>query len=95
MKKIPYPKQRRRYDADFKKSALDLIASGRSVSSVSEALGVHENLLHKWKRKAAGTGLEALSDESEEIKHLRKRVAELEMERDILKKALGIFSRQT
>lgn len=89
-----YPKHRRQYDATFKKNALQMIADGRSVRSVSEALGIHESLLHKWKRKASRTKEEKVSEESEEIKQLRKRVSELEMERDILKKALSIFSRQ-
>ena len=95
MKNQYHPKRRRKYDATFKKSALQMIANGRSVRSVAEALGVHESLLHRWRRKAARTKEEKVSEESEEIKQLRKRVAELEMERDILKKALSIFSRQT
>lgn len=95
MKKQNHTKRRRRYDATFKKDALQLVADGRSVSSVAEALGVNENLLYKWRRQAAKTKEAKVSEESEEIKQLRKRVAELEMERDILKKALSIFSRQT
>lgn len=95
MKKQNYPRRRRSYDADFKRNALQLVAGGRSIRSVSESLGIHESLLHKWKRKASRTKEEKVSEESEEIKQLRKHVAELEMERDILKKALSIFSRQT
>lgn len=95
MKNQNYAKRRRSYDADFKKNALQLMADGRSARSVAEALGIHESLLHKWKRKTSKTKEAKVSEESEEIKQLRKRVAELEMERDILKKALSIFSRQT
>lgn len=39
-------KKRRRYDAEFKKSALQMLEDGRSVSSVSQALGVKESLLY-------------------------------------------------
>ena len=95
MKNQTNPKPRRKYDATFKKNAVQMMSDGRSASSVSEALGVHENLLYKWKRQATRTKEEKVSMESEEIKQLRKRVTELEMERDILKKALSIFSRQT
>lgn len=95
MKNQNYQKRRRRYDATFKENAVQMMADGRSASSVSQALGVNENLLYKWKRQAAKTKEEKVSEDSAEIKQLRKRVSELEMERDILKKALSIFSRQT
>lgn len=94
MKKRNYPKKRRQYDAEFRQNALQLIAEGRSVSSVSQALGVSEGLLYNWKSKAKSKIDENGSASNEEIKQLRKRLAEVEMERDILKKALGIFSRQ-
>lgn len=96
MKKQNYPKNRRRYDATFKQNALQMIADGRSVRSVSEALGVSEALLYRWRRKAAVDKKEDKDrDKTEEIRQLKKRLAEVEMERDILKKALSIFSRQT
>ncbi len=87
MKKQNYPKKRRRYDATFKQNALQMIADGRSVRSVSEALGVSEALLYRWRRKAAVDKKEDKDrDKTEEIRQLKKRLAEVEMERDILKK---------
>ena len=83
---------RRRYDADFKASALQMIESGQRVSEVSRALGVGESLLHRWRSAARS---KPTTDESEEIQKLRKQVRQLEQERDILKKALSIFSRTT
>ena len=94
MKKRKYAKNRRQYDEDFKKNALQMIADGRSVSSVSQALGVSEGLLYNWKSKAKAKIAEKPVESTAEIKQLRKRLAEVEMERDILKKALGIFSRR-
>jgi len=94
MKKRNYPKQRRHYDAEFKQKALQLIADGRSVHSVSQSLGVGEGVLYNWKSKAKKAALSEPSTETkQEIQSLKKRLAEVEMERDILKKALSIFSR--
>ena len=68
-----------------------MVRNGQSPRSVAEALGVSENLIHKWKRLARSLSSEA----EDELEQLRRRVKQLEMERDILKKALSIFSRQT
>ena len=94
MKKHNYPKQRRQYDEEFKKNALQLVSDGRSVQSVSKSLGISAGVLYNWKSKAKKAKLSEVSSESvAEIHLLKKRLAEVEMERDILKKALGIFSR--
>ena len=82
---------RRKYDEDFKLSALKMIDNGQSVRSVAQALGVAEGLLHRWKRVAR----QHRSPDEQEVSELRARLRQVEMERDILKKALGIFSRQT
>jgi len=93
MKKRNYPKKRRQYDEEFKQNALEMIANGRSVTSVSQALGVSEGLLYNWKSKSKTKTTATSSETQDELKQLRKQLAEVEMERDILKKALGIFSR--
>ncbi len=91
MKEQPSNVNRRKFDEDFKQSALKMIENGQSVRSVAQGLGVSENLLHKWKqvRLSNRSGLEA------ENADLRARLRQVEQERDILKKALSIFSRQT
>ena len=44
--------RRRRFDKDFKLEAVRLVAEeGRSVAEVSRGLGIHENLLHVWKKR--------------------------------------------
>lgn len=84
---------RRRYDADFKQQILTMHANGRSIRSLSESFGINENLLYKWKRLSNTLTSKEKKDEIAEVKELRKRLKEVEQERDILKKALGIFSR--
>lgn len=83
---------RRQYDADFKASAVQMLQTGRSVGEVSRALGVNENLLRKWKSAVSAP---ATSADQTELARLQRYVKQLEMEREILKKALSIFSRPT
>lgn len=89
--------KRRRYDAEFKENILKLNAQGRSVSSLSASFGVSESVIHRWKSEQREQGISlGQSEESEllaEVKRLRSQLREVEQERDILKKALGIFSR--
>lgn len=90
--------RRRKYDAEFKKEVLNMVASGRPVSEVAQSLGIGSNLLYRWiskgKKKELYSTDEATVVFDEEKAALHKRIKELEMERDILKKALSIFSRQ-
>ena len=83
---------RRKYDAEFKASAVQMLRSGRSIMDVSRALGVNDNLLRKWKSAEEPV---ALASDQTELERLRRYVRQLETERDILKKALSIFSRTT
>ncbi len=77
----------RKYDEEFKREAVKKMHDGQSVASLARELGVAESLLHKWKRDAVEDG----SDSEKEVVALRKRLREVEMERDILKKAALIF----
>jgi transposase-like protein len=79
----------RKYDDEFKQNAVRKIFDGQSVASVSRELGVAESLLHKWKKAK----LETSSDLEKEVLELKKKLREVEMERDILKKAALIFGR--
>ena len=83
---------RRQYDAEFKASAVRLVQQGRSLSDVSRSLGVHVSLLRKWKIALEEHPVEG---DAAEVEKLRRYVRQLEMERDILKKALSIFSHTT
>jgi transposase len=79
----------RKYDDEFKREAVRKIHDGHSVASVARELGCAESLLHNWKRQA----VEVISDAEREVIALRKKLREVEMERDILKKAALIFGR--
>jgi len=70
----------RKYDDEFKREAVKKVHDGQSVASVSRELGVAESLLHNWKRQAVETS----SDSERELLALRKKLREVEMERDIL-----------
>ena len=79
----------RKYDDEFKREAVKKAHDGQSVASVARELGVAESLLHNWKRQS----VEASSNAEREVLALRKKLREVEMERDILKKAALIFGR--
>lgn len=83
------PKTRRKYDDVFKQQALQMMRMGQSVPAVAQALGMGEGLLYKWKQAQRP----AVQDQ--ELEQLRAKLKQVENEREILKKALGIFSRQT
>ena len=94
--------RRRKYDPDFKRNAVKLAEEpGRTVSSVAENLGISKDLLYRWQRTQRvnkelafpGNGREALTFEQQKIRALEKELKNVEMERDILKKAMAIFSR--
>ncbi len=79
----------KKYDKEFKKEAVKRYLDGQSVASISRETGVSEGVLHKWKKEIISDGGEA----DQEKLRMRKRIIELEMENEILKKAAAIFSR--
>ena len=81
----------RKYDNEFKREAVRKIYDGQTVASLSRELGVSENQLHAWKKREH----DGSTDTEKEIIVLKKRLREVEMERDILKKAAIIFGRGT
>lgn len=93
MKRESKRKKRRQYDAEFKSNILKMHEGGRSVSSLAESFGINENVIYRWKSLANTTSAAADSSVLEENKRLRRELQETQQERDILKKALGIFSR--
>jgi len=84
---------RRRYDSDFKANILKMHEDGRSVSSLAVSFGISEQLIYRWRRDANKLESGSSTEDLEELRLLRKQVKDLQTERDILKKALGIFSR--
>ncbi|GAA3952463.1 transposase [Chitinophaga oryziterrae] len=92
---------RRKYDAGFKEEVLKMLASGRPVAEISESLGIGVNLVYRWKNDNTPETDTTSSDGSPSTQsallidneRLKAELRRTEQERDILKKALGIFSR--
>jgi transposase len=90
---------RKRYSAEFKAQAISLVGLGKPVVEVAEDLGISSSLLYGWLRKGpqpAHLGSErprALGEEpvADEVRRLRREVANLKLENDILKKAAVIL----
>lgn len=89
-----------RYSEEFKRDAVGLVgSSGRSVSSVAKELGVNTESLRQRVRKAqrGDGGAEAgvmTAAEREELRRLRKQVGELELEKEILRRAAQYFAKE-
>jgi transposase len=85
---------RRSYSQEFKQDAVQMLLDGHSAVSVAERLGLSgPNVLYRWKRDAvhrAGPAARTLGDRVAQLEDELRRV---ERERDILKKALAILSR--
>ncbi len=84
----------RRYDDEFKQQAVLLVVrDGLAIRRVASDLGVSEQTLVRWvddyKRSTSPAGALAKDDE---LRRLRKELELVKTERDILKKAVGIFS---
>ena len=93
---------RRQFSREFKLEAVRLVKDrGVTVAQAARDLDVHENVLRKWVREATADSQEAfpgkgvMKPEQAEIDRLRKEVAKLKMERDILKKAAAYFAKES
>lgn len=88
--------KRQKFDRDFKVSAVKMVTEGgHKKAEVARNLGIHEHQIYRWIQKFSEKGEKAFPGKGHltEIGALRKKLREVEMERDILKKAVGIFSK--
>lgn len=97
-------RRRRKYDAKFKAEAVELLLnSDKSIAEVSANLGVERSCLGRWRQeylegrdggggKVHETGRKP-ADLEQENRRLRKELRQVTQEREILKKAISIFSR--
>jgi transposase len=92
--------QRRSYSAEFKLEALRLLeTSGKSGAQIERELGIGDGCLRQWKGQLKAGGSQAfpghgrVSADQEELVRLRRELEIVRQERDILKKAVAIFSR--
>ena len=92
--------RRRTYSAEFKLEALRLLeTSGKTATQIERELGIGDGCLNHWKQKLEADGSQAfpghgrVSADQEELVRLRRELEIVRQERDILKKAVAIFSR--
>jgi len=93
--------QRRKFSREFKIEAVKLVRErGVSVAQAGRDLGVHENVLRKWAKEIGSDPVQAflghgqMKPEQLAIERLRRDVAKLKAERDILKKAAAHFAKE-
>lgn len=90
--------KKRRFDREFKISAVKMVTEGgHKATEVARSLGIDVNRLYLWKKQFGDQGDKAFPGKGHltELAALRRQLRDVEMERDILKKAVGIFSKTT
>ncbi|MCX5777168.1 MAG: transposase [Candidatus Firestonebacteria bacterium] len=89
-------KQKRSFDKAFKISAVKMVEDGQKVAEVARSLGIHDNLIHNWKKKYASGGEKAFVGKGHltEIMRLRRELESAKKDNEVLKKAIGIFSEE-
>lgn len=99
------PKTRREFSPEFKREAVALLeSSGRPLMKVAAEVGISPSMLRNWRSGVGGgpagsraaspsvSGLPSPADQASEITRLRRELDRTRMERDVLKKAIGIFA---
>ncbi len=93
--------KRRIYSAEFRQEALRLLGSGKRVAEIEHELGIRPGLLYKWQRRYRepvrsenGSGTPSMRELEAEIRRLKRENAILQEEREILKKAVKLFSQE-
>ena len=93
--------KRKSFTKEFKLEALRLMKeSGKPAADIARELGIRRNQLYKWQEKLSEHGEEAFpghgrrSAESDEVARLKRELARVKEERDILKKAAQYFAKE-
>lgn len=91
---------RRRYDKEFKLNALGLLKEGKTGTEICRSLGIPDATFWSWIAVYEEQGEDGFSgsgnirESEKDIVALKKALADARLERDILKKALAIFSKE-
>jgi transposase len=94
-------KKRRKFDREFKQMVIELANTREDISALASELDIRADLIYRWRREATthqnasfpGQGNKILTEEQKEIAKLKKELRDAQLERDILKKAVSIFSK--
>lgn len=93
------PRTRPAYPEEFRREAVQMVRSGRSVRDVAEALGVSQQSLRDWVKRTQLDARERddglTTGEREELRRLRRENARLRQECDLLKRAAAFFAAET
>jgi transposase len=92
---------RRIFDREFKIKVVELSYSRPNIRDLAQEMDLRPELIYRWRSEFAalegksfpGNGNKRMSEEETEVARLKKELADMRMERDILKKAVGIFSK--
>jgi transposase len=98
-------RRRRHYDKAFKLEVVKRTLEGTPVKSIAEELDISPVVISRWRKQFLvaqseekqvfpGKGNESLTEEQKKIKKLEKALKDKELELEILKKAIGIFSKK-
>ena len=93
-------KERKTYSKSFKEKAVELSNVRGNVQAIARELVINAEYIYRWRKELSnnadhafgGKGKAQLTPEQAELARLRRELADVKMERDILKKAVGIFS---
>lgn len=93
-------KGKRYFSREFKRDAVELVVKkGMSATKVGRDLDIHPNLIHLWRRRYFDDGKDAfvgkgnMKPEDVELTRVKKELEDVKEERDVLKKALAVFSK--
>jgi len=88
----------KKYDNEFKVMIVELLQSGIKATQVSQEYGLNISMIGRWRREYATKSGDfskkrEFSKEEQELRALKRELNDVKMERDILKKAVSIFSK--
>ena len=92
------PEKRHKYDREFREGAVRIVKeTSKPIAQIARDLGINEGTLGNWvaRDREARQGTDGLSkSDVEELKRLRAEVAELRMERDVLKRSVVLWVKE-
>jgi transposase len=92
------PEKRHRYDRDFREGAVGIVReTGKPVAQVARDLGINAGTLANWVAKdklARGEKLDPTKVDAEVVRQLEAKIAELTMERDVLKRSVVLWVKE-
>ena len=94
-------RERKAYPKEFKLMSVELSNTRNDLTALAKELEIKPSLLYRWRKEFSskqdtsfpGNGKVILTETEQELARLKKELRDTQMERDILKKAVGIFSK--